>query len=469
VKISIFFRTFFILLFSFSILFLGSTYYLYKEFSAKYVEENIIAVKEAIQESASQLQSDTPLSSTILEEASSETQYIRFTDNVVTEMIGPIILNESEIIGFVIDIYDSEEVITDGNLSYTITKEDDINTISYIYKIGTSDYLLVLTKVQSLNNIEMVLNDITITQGTFLFVTILVLSLLISSGITRPIKKLNRYAKSIARLDFSTNVRINRKDELQELTTSLNEMAFNLQKTYVELENANAQLKGDIEFEKQQEEKKKNLIMTINHELKTPLSVCKGMIEGMIDGVGRYQKKERYLPEVLKQIDKIESIAKDLTYSLKLEDIAKANDQCELTILKTALDSVKEFAKQKKIKLSIKLVEGTVFIHPELLQILTTNLLKNAILYSKSNQVSLETYQEKNTVCMEIRNTGEISEKELEKIFEPYYRIQVETEGSGLGLFIVKQICELYQMNYKIFNDNGTVVSKIFLKSKSMS
>lgn len=465
-KISIFFKTFFILLFSFALLFLASTFYFYHQFSSRYVDENILAVKNAIQASAEDLNNGVSLASTVLEEASSETQYIRFTNNQIEEMIGPIILQEDEILMFVIGIYENEDLITEGKLSYTITKEEDINTISYIYRLGPSDYLLVLTRIQSLNNIDRVLNDITVTQATFLFVTIFLISLLISTGFTRPIKKLNRYAKSIARLDFSKELRINRKDELSELTSSLNEMAFNLRKTYTELNTANQKLEGDIEFEKLQEQKKKELIMTINHELKTPVSVIKGMVEGMIDGVGRYKKTEHYLHEVLKQLDKIENITKDLTYSLKLEDIAKINDQCQLMSLKDNLDSIKELAKQKHVKLDLRFEDKTVSINEELLSILVTNLLKNAIIYSKGEKVTLDTYSHQDTVYLEIRNLGEISEQDLDKIFEPYYRIQMDQDGSGLGLFIVKQICEIYGCEYKIYNDNGTVVSKIGLKTK---
>ncbi|MBI9009082.1 MAG: HAMP domain-containing protein [Tenericutes bacterium] len=463
-KISIFIKTFLTLLFSFVILFLGSQLYLYNNFSNRYVEENISAVKNAIINSAADLENDVSLVDSMLEEASSETQYIRFQNNAVTEMVGPTILTESEILFFVIDIYDNDDLITEGKLSYTITIDEDIYNISYIYRFGGSDYLLVLTKIQSLNNIDVVLKEITINQGIFLIVTIIILSLIISRSFTKPIKKINKYAKSLARLDFDQKLRITRKDELQELTSSLNEMAFNLQKTYSELNQANAKLKGDIEFEQLQEKKKKELIMTINHELKTPVSVIKGMVEGMIDGVGRFSNKDVYLKQVLKQLEKLSDMTKDLTYSLKLEDIAKANDSANLISLENSLDSVKELAKISKVNLSLDIKKYKVQINEELLAILVTNILKNAISYTEDFKVYLKTYKQADTVFIEVKNKGEIKESDLEKIFEPYYRVNLNKEGTGLGLFIVKQIAEIYQAEYKIFNDNGYVISKIGLK-----
>jgi two-component system sensor histidine kinase VanS len=225
-KISIFVKTFLILLFSFSLLFLGNLLYFYFQFSDKYMEENTQAVKQAILDSAADLENDAALNSTLLEEVSSETQFIRFKDNQVLEMIGPAILSEDEILTFVIGLYDSEDLITEGSLSYTATITEDIHTISYIYRFGESDYLLIMTKIQSLRNIGSVLQDISLTQGIFLFVTITLLSLLISSHITRPIKRINRYAKSMAKLDFTQDLILNRQDEFAELVTSLNEMAF---------------------------------------------------------------------------------------------------------------------------------------------------------------------------------------------------------------------------------------------------
>jgi signal transduction histidine kinase len=204
--------------------------------------------------------------------------------------------------------------------------------------------------------------------------------------------------------------------------------------------------------------------MTINHELKTPVSVIKGMVEGMIDGVGRFSNKDVYLKQVLKQLEKIADMTKDLTYSLKLEDIAKANDSSNLISLENSLDSVKEFAKIKKVSLSLDIKKYKVQINEQLLSILVTNLLKNAISYTEDYKVTLKTYKQADTVFIEAKNLGEIKEEDLERIFEPYYRVNLNKEGTGLGLFIVKQIAEIYQADYKVFNDNGYVISKIGLK-----
>lgn len=463
-RISILIKTFLTLLISFSLLFFFGLFFFYKSFSPKYVENNIQAVKEAVMISAPLINSGEDLSDTPIQNLSSETTFIRIKDNIVLEKIGPEEMTDLQIIDHVIRIYDSDDIITDGDLTYYSTQIDDIYQISYLYKFGYNDYMLIITRIQSLRNVDMVMTELGASSAIFLFLTIAAISILISLNIARPIKKINKYARRISSLDFSTELRLNRKDEFQDLISSLNEMTFNLQKSYADLNEANSRLSKDIEFEKNQETKKKALIMTINHELKTPVSVIKGMVEGMIDGVGRYKNKEKYLQEVLHQLESIESITKDLTYSLKLDDLAKQDDECNADSLSKNLSGLEEYASLQHVKIDIDILSQVIPLSEELYLILVSNLIKNAITYTTEKKIFVDTSMSNGVYVFTVKNSGEIPAKDIERIFEPYYRINQiadSTKGTGLGLFIVKQICEIYGCRYKIFNDNGYVVAKI--------
>jgi two-component system, OmpR family, sensor histidine kinase VanS len=468
-KISIFIKTFFILLISFSLVFLLSMYISYQRFSPMYIEENIKNVKSSILSSVASIESGSALENTDLQDLSSETSFVRFNDNLIAEEIGPDFLDDSEVLDFVISIYDSPDSIKDENLTYFVELVEDIYYINYIYQFELGDYLIISTRIQSLQNVDRVLNIININQSIFMMIAITLLSIIISINISRPIKKISLYAKDISQLKFTGKLSIKRRDEFRDLVSSLNEMTFNLKKTYAELNEANQKLTNDIDFEKEQEEKKKHLIMTINHEIKTPLAVMKGMIEGMIDGVGRYKDKEKYLKELLNQIQTIENITQDLTYSLKLEDKMKTGDWSDTSVIDAQFGSLEELAKQNMIKISKKIVYTEVLMNGELLLILSTNLIKNAILYSTDKYVGIEGTLVGDEFIYTVRNKGEIPEKALDKLFDSFYRVnpnESKKSGSGLGLFIVKQICELYGYPYKIFNDNGEVVAKVQIKIK---
>lgn len=468
-RLSILFKTLLTLLISFSLLFFLGLFWFYRSFSSLYVEKNIEAVKESIINSIPFIESGSSLDETALDDFSSETTFIRVIDNVIIERIGPENLSDSEIIQLVIGIYDSDETIVEENLIYHVELVEDIYQVNYIYKFSNSDFMLIRTRIQSLTNVDIVMTELGQQSIAFLIITIALLSVLISYNIARPIKKINKYAKKISALDFSSTLRLNRKDEFQELITSLNEMTYNLKKSYAELNEANMKLSKDIDFEKNQENKKKALIMTINHELKTPVAVIKGMVEGMLDGVGRYKNKEKYLKEVLEQLDSIELITKDLTYSLKLEDLAKQNDHCNTSILKEKMSSLEEFGKQLKVKVHSNILPCEISFSEELFIILASNLIKNAITYTADNSISIDTSLENHIWTLVVRNKGEIPYEDLERIFEPYYRVnQIASnpKGTGLGLFIVKQICEIYGCGYKLFNDNGYVVAKVEIKER---
>jgi len=468
-RISILVKTFLILLISFSLVFLLGIYISYRRFSPMYIHENIKSVKSSILSSVTLLENGSNLVDTPLKHLSTETSFIRFNNLQIEEEIGPKFLDESEIIDFVIQIYDSSDSIKDDKLIYYVELKGDIYHINYIYQFDIGDYLLISTRIQSLQNIDRVLNQINITQSIFMMIAITLLSIIISVNISNPIKKISLYAKDISNLKLSNQLTLKRRDEFQDLISSLNEMTFNLRKTYTELAAANEKLSEDIHFEKEQEEKKKHLIMTINHEIKTPLSVMKGMIEGMIDGVGRYKDKEKYLKELLSQISAIETITEDLTYSMKLEDKMMPDGFCSTNLIIKNLGPLDELAKQHLVKLIKNIEVCDVLMTEELFMILATNLIKNAILYSDDRLVKIDGEIVLDEFILIVRNQGEIPLSEIDKIFDSYTRTQATKDkkpGSGLGLFIVKQIAKLYGYPYKIFNDNGEVVAKVQIKIK---
>lgn len=468
-KISIFIKTFLILLISFSVVFLFSMKSAENRFGPLYIEENINAVKDSIQNESQKLKDGASLEDTELRNLSSETSFIRYHNGVVTEKIGPDFIKDEEIINYVIEMDMNGSVITEGNIMYYQVIEDDIYIINYVYTFEFGDWLIISTRIQSLQNVELVLNNINTRQSIYVFITITLLSLIISKSISRPLRKINDYAKDISNLDFETELKIRRNDEFKELASSLNEMTFNLKKSYNLLSEANLKLGNDIEFEKQQEEKKKKLIYTINHELKTPLSVMKGMVEGMIDGVGRYQDKDTYLKQLVQQIEKIEKITSDLTYSMRLEDKMKLGDSSSTKVLKQTFTDLKEFAKQQEKNLKINIKSSELLINEELLQIMVRNIIKNAILYTTSVDVFVSSESNIDDYFLIIKNYGHIKDEDLTKVFDSFYRsdsLHLNHDGNGLGLSIVKHICDLYGYECKLFNDGDYVITKLRVKRK---
>ena len=119
-----------------------------------------------------------------------------------------------------------------------------------------------------------------------------------------------------------------RTDEIGVLANNLDTMAKRLNATLNELTIANKQLQKDIEQEKEREKVQTQFFRAVSHELKTPLTIIKGELEGMIYEVGEYKNKEKYLKHCLKVANDMESLIKEiLSVAMIKEENFKLNEK----------------------------------------------------------------------------------------------------------------------------------------------
>ncbi|MGE8037440.1 ATP-binding protein [Lysinibacillus sp. NPDC093692] len=291
-----------------------------------------------------------------------------------------------------------------------------------------------------------------------------------SRFITKPLIYINEGAQKMANLDFSKKIEICSMDELGELSNSLNDMSINLQQAILDLQKANQQLKSDIEKEREVETKRREFFAIVAHELKTPLTVMKGYVEGMIYNIGPYQNRDQYLIKNHQIIESIEQLVREILSTSKLEQHT-FKPQVEEVNLSKLIDTIKKdlefFASQKGIQI-IKEVDPGIFVYTDcvLLEKACKNIIHNAIMYSPLNEkvyIKLSQGSKQNHIEMQVINTGvEIKEENIQHVFEPFYRIEKSrnrnTGGSGLGLYIVKQIFESLFITYSMNNTKQGVL-----------
>lgn len=123
-----------------------------------------------------------------------------------------------------------------------------------------------------------------------LALALLAFSLLCAVGysryLARPIVRISSIAGRMAELDFQWKCGETRRDEIGALGRSLDEMAERLSAALAELEEANAALRGDMERARELERQRLAFFSAASHELKTPVTILKGQLSGMLDGVG---------------------------------------------------------------------------------------------------------------------------------------------------------------------------------------
>lgn len=222
-----------------------------------------------------------------------------------------------------------------------------------------------------------------------------------------------------------------------------------------------------IENERMQEAKRKEFIATVSHELKTPITIISGQLEGMIYNIGKYKDRDTYLKKSYESTQELKTLVEEMIQVSKFEILERKSEIKEIDLANLIDLLIKRqiyLIEEKEISLDLKMTKG-LFIKAdeERIEKAINNIINNAIKYSpeKANLI-IKSYKRDN-VILEIENTGvTIDEKYKEKLFKPFYRVEKsrnrKTGGSGLGLYIVSQILREHGFKYNIKNGKNSVV-----------
>lgn len=280
--------------------------------------------------------------------------------------------------------------------------------------------------------------------------------------IAKPLLHLNQVATRMARLDFSSSSDIKSKDELGELAANLNKLASNLEASLTDLTRSNAQLKDDIQKEREQEVKRREFIATISHELKTPITAISGQLEGMIHHVGAYKDRDKYLRQSYRIIKDMEKLVYEILDISQLDsfDFKPRFEPIDLSVLIERTGArFAALAESREVSLWFKLEPGVwVDADQKLLARALSNIISNAVYYTENNErVNVSLHRLDTGIRFSVVNTGaSIDQSSIDHLFQPFYRVEKsrsrKTGGSGLGLYIVKRILEMHHLSYLIRN-----------------
>lgn len=302
-----------------------------------------------------------------------------------------------------------------------------------------------------------------IQMAPWLLLVLLVLSLLCafiySRYITRPIVRLSGIAKKTSELDFNWKCNEQRRDEIGTLGHSLDQMSQRLSAALEELEAANRALRA--------------FFSAASHELKTPVTILKGQLSGMLEGIDVYQDRDKYLLRSLQVTGRMEHLIQEMLSISRMETGAAAVKQESLelsALIEKQLGFVTELIKQRGQRLAVQLKpEIMVTGDASLLGKAIGNLLSNASLYSPEGaEIRVWCGIRQDKPAFTIENTGvHIQDDALPHLFEAFYREEDSrnrsTGGSGLGLYLVQMILERHHASCTIENtEDGVRVTVSF-------
>ncbi|MGE6552411.1 ATP-binding protein [Bacillus mycoides] len=329
---------------------------------------------------------------------------------------------------------------------------------------GKINYFFAMTSLQPVDEAVQMIKDYYIYLVILVLILIVLVSFYYSKKIAKPLLQINDTTKRIADLDFSEKIPITTKDEIGDLSNSINTLSMTLH-SYIN------QLQQDIEKEKQLENTRKEFISGVSHELKTPLSIMKSCISILEDGVAS-NKKEYYFKAMSKEVDKMDMLIIDMlelakfesgTYKMEM-DVFHIDEMIDYICVQLSPDIT---AKQLHVHKHLSKIE--VVANQHRIEQVITNFITNAIRYTPENEnIIISTIEENESVKVCIENKGaHIAPEHLEKIWDRFYRGDTSRQrskgGTGLGLAISKNILELHSVQYGVSNTEDGVLFFFYL------
>lgn len=264
------------------------------------------------------------------------------------------------------------------------------------------------------------------------FVLSVILSVLLALTFTKPLKKMKDTAALLAGGNYKVKTGIEQDDEIGDLAQTMDILSLRLHEAEEE--------------RKKVQKQRQDFITNISHELRTPVTVIRGSLEALSDGVvTEPDKVEEYHKQMLKESKSLERLVNDLLELSRLQNTDFKIEMQELNIcdvLKDSIRSASNLAREKNINIKyssdkdILLIKGD---YGRLRQMFLT-VIDNAVKFSYENKNIYITLKGEQII---IKDEGiGISEEDLPNIFERYYRIKSDENktGTGLGLTIAKQI-----------------------------
>ena len=324
-----------------------------------------------------------------------------------------------------------------GQLAYSVHAMDGEN--------GQIGALLFVSRIQSLMDSLGTVQLQLISVFVLIAIAALVLALIISQVVTKPITNLSRTMRKMGKGDLSVRVPVRGSGELRELAENYNTMAAHLER----LDKTRSQF-----------------VSNASHELKTPLATMKIMLETVM-----YQPdmpaelRAEFMQDMNHEIDRLTGIITDLLTLTKMDSETgkMKKEPVDMSALTTeVIHHLRPVAEKRGQRMESNIVSDLVMPgdRDRLYQILY-NLADNAIKYSPDGgRIAVSLRTEEDGLVWRVRDNGVgIPAEDQEHIFERFYRVDKarsrETGGTGLGLSIVKQLVTMHGGEITVHSEPG--------------
>ncbi|MBS4205567.1 sensor histidine kinase [Lederbergia citrea] len=308
-------------------------------------------------------------------------------------------------------------------------KDDLKNSIGIPLKVNGKNQALFIRP-----NVEKQFGEMRIVFSLLLgltFLLSLVLILVFTTYLVRPIKKLTKATRKIASGNYNLQLESNRGDEIGALARDFGLMATSLQKL---------------------DEMRQEFVSNVSHEIQSPLTSIQGFTKAIRTKSVSPEDADRYLGIIEKESARLSSLSKQLLMLSSLDKQVKAVEKAPFRLdeqIREVILLTEWQWSRKKLHIELDLPELIIEADKQLLFQVWMNLITNSIKFTGDHgTIFIDAFVDEDIVVT-VRDTGAgIPEDELPYIFDRFYmgdKSRARTsEGSGLGLSVVKKIIDVH-------------------------
>ncbi|WP_052158755.1 cell wall metabolism sensor histidine kinase WalK [Halobacillus sp. BBL2006] len=276
-----------------------------------------------------------------------------------------------------------------------------------------------------------------------LILMIVIWTMYISRTVLTPLKHIYQATEEMREGNLDYPIKYKKRDEIGRFI-----QGFNVMRQHV---------KDSFKKQKQYEDSRKELIASISHDLRTPLSSIKGYVEGLRDGIVQNEEmKQRYLQVIHDKTAHLDHLIEDLFEFSKTEvnqlpiekEVVNASNYFEKLLTKHQFELRKQ---EVELTYPAEIEPVTILIDPMRMEQVMSNLIINAVRYGSDRiEIDVQIDQLKGHLVVSVIDNGQgIEPEDIPYIFTSFYRGEksrpTKDGGSGLGLSIVKYIVKAHE------------------------
>ncbi len=374
-----------------------------------------------------------------------------------------------------VKIISEEDGATFGIMSDPATQTE---YLSMWGNLDTENFYMLRTAVESIRESVRLANRILLYVGALSVIVAGIMTMFVSSKITKPLKELTEISQQMTELNFEKKYVPRWNNEITYLGENINILSERLEETISNLKTANLELRNDVAARERADERRSEFLANVSHELKTPIALIQGYAEGLREGIiDDPESRNDYCDVIMDETHKMNHLVKRL---ISLNQVESGTDAMQMErfdigdLIGNCLESCRLMTESAGIRVEYE-PQQDMYVWADEYQIeeVVRNYITNAIHHCKGEDklIRITMERELGHIRVKIFNTGDpIPEDSLAKIWEKFYKVDKartrEYGGSGLGLSIVKAIMESLRQEYGVINEKDGVTFWFELETK---